>query len=404
MRACGLPVAIDCVKAWGNRSMGHEWNVLLLDSGKIFPFDALNGYKLEFAYKPAKIYRKRFSLTAEKDLPPTKDVPRYLACPDELDVTNQYGRTFDIRIPCTKPWTGDNKKQYGLICVFDNVSWKPVYWGKIEDGQIYFQRMMGDVCYMAAYYNKGKIVPASEPFILEKNGNIVYLNVDRKANINMTLKRKYPRFTRMEQFAISLRRTKIRGANNKQFKNPTLLMDIINTPKDVVDSIIKSTLKFRYLQVEPASYRTGDLAEIEFYGKKYLNEPEHKLVGRVFGYSELPMNNGHPYEHAMDGDYETYYSKERNKRGYVAYDLGTPYYITRVRYCPRSDSNFIIPGHNYQLCYWDSQWKSVGSKVATEFSISFKNVPQGTFYILHDLTKGKEERIFTYENGMQIWW
>jgi len=25
-------------------------------------------------------------------------------------------------------------------------------------------------------------------------------------------------------------------------------------------------------------------------------------------------------------------------------------------------------------------------------------------YILHNLTRGKEERIFTYEHGKQIWW
>ena len=74
MRACGLPVAIDYVKAWGNRSMGHEWNVLLLDSGKIYPFDAFNGKRLEFTYKPAKIFRRKFSLTSG-NMPSLKDVP-----------------------------------------------------------------------------------------------------------------------------------------------------------------------------------------------------------------------------------------------------------------------------------------------------------------------------------------
>ena len=129
MRACGLPVAIDYVKAWGNRSMGHEWNVLLLDSGKIYPFDAFNGKRLEFTYKPAKIFRRKFSLTSG-NMPSLKDVPSYLTLKDELDVTEQYGDVYDISIPCLYPWNGNGKKQYAVICVFDNAAWKHVYWGK----------------------------------------------------------------------------------------------------------------------------------------------------------------------------------------------------------------------------------------------------------------------------------
>lgn len=403
MRACGLPVAIDYVKAWGNRSMGHEWNVLLLDNGKIYPFDAFNGKRLEFTYKPAKIFRRKFSLTSG-NMPSLKDVPSYLTLKDELDVTEQYGDVYDISIPCLYPWDGNGKKQYAVICVFDNAAWKPVYWGKIKNGQIVFRHMMGDVCYMAGYYTQGKIIPANEPFILKKDGRIEYLKINKNARLSMILKRKYPRFPRMELFATHIRRGKVRGADNRQFQNSTLLFDIMGTPSDIVDSLVKIEQRFRYLQVEPAIYRTGDLAEIEFYGKKNLHEPEQKLLGQVFGFPEVPINNGHPYLHAMDGDYETYYSKEKDEKGYVALDLGSSYYITRVRFCPRSDANFIIPDHEYELCYWDNQWKSVGCKVASGLTVTFENVPSNTFYILHNLTKGREERIFTYENGEQVWW
>ncbi len=39
-----------------------------------------------------------------------------------------------------------------------------------------------------------------------------------------------------------------------------------------------------------------------------------------------------------------------------------------------------------------------------QFKITFKDVPQGGLYLLRDLTRGKDERIFTYENGEQVWW
>ena len=31
-------------------------------------------------------------------------------------------------------------------------------------------------------------------------------------------------------------------------------------------------------------------------------------------------------------------------------------------------------------------------------------VPDNALLLLHNTTKGKEERIFTYENKKQVWW
>ena len=56
MRACGLPVTIDRVNCWGNRSQGHEWNVLLLKGDSILPFDPFSKERMQFVYKPTKIF------------------------------------------------------------------------------------------------------------------------------------------------------------------------------------------------------------------------------------------------------------------------------------------------------------------------------------------------------------
>ncbi len=406
MRACGLPVAVDFVKSWGNRSQGHEWNVLMLDSGRIFPFDSFGINRLEFAYKPAKIFRRMYSLNnISEEIPSLKDVPGWLLCSDEMDVTSQYGDTYDISIPCIYPWTGDYSKKHGIICVFDNKKWKPVYWGEYKNDKMTFLRMMGDVCYMAAYYDNGKIVPATSPFILQKDGKVRYLTIDKQNCKDMILKRKYPRFKRMDLLAMSIRRGIIEGAKDKQFSDKDILLDIAKEPKDITDMQIVATKKYRYVRIRPVIYRTGDIAEIEFFGKKNLDGPEQKLTGRILGSPILSSNDAHPYTYAMDNDYDTYFSKPKNEDGYVGLDLGTSYYITRVRLCPRSDGNFIVDGHTYELCYWDEgKWISAGKKVAQDITIEFNDIPRNTFYILHDLTKGKEERIFTYENGLQVWW
>ena len=110
----------------------------------------------------------------------------------------------------------------------------------------------------------------------------------------------------------------------------------------------------------------------------------------------------------MDNDYNTYFSKPQHTDGYVGIDLGegNRRYVTRVRFVPRSDSNFIVPGDLYELKYWENgKWISAGKQYASEkTTISFEGIPSGTLYLLSNLSKGKEERIFTYEGGKQVWW
>ena len=36
--------------------------------------------------------------------------------------------------------------------------------------------------------------------------------------------------------------------------------------------------------------------------------------------------------------------------------------------------------------------------------LEYDNVPDNALLLLRNLTKGKEERIFTYEDGKQVWW
>ena len=71
----------------------------------------------------------------------------------------------------------------------------------------------------------------------------------------------------------------------------------------------------------------------------------------------------------------------------------------------RGDGNTIDIGDTYELFYWNGQgWSSLGKQEAANICLRFRNVPSGGLYWLRDLSKGKEERIFTYEQGRQVWW
>lgn len=59
----------------------------------------------------------------------------------------------------------------------------------------------------------------------------------------------------------------------------------------------------------------------------------------------------------------------------------------------------------YELFYWNGQgWTSLGKQEAVNIRLVFRDVPANGLYWLRDLSKGKDERIFTYENGKQVWW
>ena len=76
--------------------------------------------------------------------------------------------------------------------------------------------------------------------------------------------------------------------------------------------------------------------------------------------------------------------------------------ITCLKKYPYDDTNLIEIGDLYQLFFWDKTgWKSLGKKVATEKKLTFDKVPQNALLLLRDLTRGKQERVFIYQNGKQ---
>jgi hypothetical protein len=55
--------------------------------------------------------------------------------------------------------------------------------------------------------------------------------------------------------------------------------------------------------------------------------------------------------------------------------------------------------------HWDNdEWISMGTQIAKDQFLLYEDVPSGGLHILHNLTRGREERIFPYENGKQVFW
>lgn len=61
-------------------------------------------------------------------------------------------------------------------------------------------------------------------------------------------------------------------------------------------------------------------------------------------------------------------------------------------------------GTEYELKYWKDGWQTAGKMTAGKKPLFFGGIPAGGLYWLVAVDSDEEERIFTYENGYQIWW
>ena len=407
-RSLGIPAGIDFVPQWASRSLGHDWSVLYTGNGVMedYEFGAWNdtiGYHLEaFEDKASKVFRRTFAkqqdilaMQQEKEeyLPPLfrnsciKDVTdSYLDC---MDVT-----VFLQRRP-------RNTRQYVYLSNFNNRNWIPVHWGKINGRKAVFTKMGKDVAYLPVYYDQWGVTPAADPFILTKKGEIKTLIPDHSQMQTLILKRKY-RPGNVPKKGELLVGGRFQVANKADFSDSLTVYVVDDVPEILYNQVDVSLAKpyryFRFLS-SPDSHG-GEISEIEIYA----TETGLKLSGKVIG--NMHSLEGWDAENVFDGDPLTSYLCEWDKIGWVGLDFGKPAHIAYFRYLPRNDDNFIKEGEEYELFYWENdRWNSLGKQTGTSKQyLEYTHAPLHALFWLRNLTKGKEERIFTYENGEQIWW
>lgn len=97
--------------------------------------------------------------------------------------------------------------------------------------------------------------------------------------------------------------------------------------------------------------------------------------------------------------------KKNGQKHFLKPLLTTKRQITCLKKYPLDPSNMIKIGDSYELFFWDNnKWNTLGQKVATAQQITFSGVPQNALLLLKDVSRGKQERVFTYENNQQIFW
>ena len=407
MRCLGIPAAWDFTPQWANRSLGHDWAVLF-DSTSHLPFSfgdrvVLGNHlvKKTETDKLAKVYRRTYSIQKESLAMQqiSESVPVFLRNPYLKDVSSLYFDPVDVTVELTK--TILRKKSIVYIAVFDNEVWHPIHWAKIEKGKAKFTQMAKNCAYLAMYYDNSSLHSASYPFIVDGTGNMKLLIPNTKKLISVSLERKYPNklYDVIKDRMIG---GVFQGANKKDFSDAVIIHKIIDFPenKRPVTILIDNHSEFRYVRYVSADLAFVYMAEIEFYDKN-----GEKLLGDIIGTDGSYNNEGSDKTKVFDGNPLTYFDAPIASGGWVGLDLGKQETITKIKYLSWNSDNHINIGEQYELYYFDKKWISLGQKTGNDSHVLiYDNVPSNVLLLLKNHTKGKEERIFTYENGKQIWW
>lgn len=313
------------------------------------------------------------------------------------DVSDLYFEGVDISIDLVNPKPA--RKEIAYICVFDNKEWVPVHWGQIKEKKVTFTKMGKDCAYCVMYYHNKSLIPASRPFLVDSVGNINYLKPDTCNLQTVVLKRKYKTYPFLERRITGGR---FQGANHSNFSDAVDLYTIEEYKNDILPKYVtvENKVPFKYFRYLSPSRSYMYMAEIEIY-----NDKKQKLSGKILGTEGSFMNDGHIKEHVFDGNPLTFFNAPQPSGAWVGLEFDKKEVITQFVYMPRNDDNFICAGQLYELFYFDKEWVSLGVELGDKTHVLiYDNVPDGALLLLKNHTKGIEERIFTYENGEQIWW
>ena len=384
-RSLGIISAKDMISHWGNHySMGHSW-IYVKYGEEEYSTDVSRKGDVSEEYLGESIPKvNRVTYGFQKD---------FTFSPFAKDVTAEYVPTVNITIdnilnaPHSQP----------ALYVFDrNSQWAPVSYGKYKDENNTFNNVGVNVLYLAGIQEENTIIPINYPFFIDSTKKIHFFRPSKSILDSVPLVRKYGLTTARTKTKLdwmtSLNDNLIQGADNPNFHNAKTLYRISNFNSTHLKKIlVKQQEKFRYVRYY-SNKKESFLVKLAFYD---VNGKE--LKGEVVKENNaiLKWEDG-----AFDDDPGSY-------SGGRDFTLGLkfkkPTLIHSVGFQARNDSNHINIGDEYELFYWNKEWKTLGRQVAKD-TVLYYGTPANSLLWLKDNTNGKEEHVFTIDkNKKQIW-
>lgn len=410
LRALGLPASYDYIDGWGNYSRsGHSWVSYIGDEGTTYtvanrdsvlrtmnPIDASTfkehydpqheNFSVSKKKTVYKIYRNTYELNGHTHHTKTEHGGVHFK-----DVSRYYGLTGSVSFHAPG-------YDYVSLSVFKTgEDWREFEASKVERGKANFDNLGDSVIYLPTFYKNEVEQEVGRPFFINGETETIWISSDEHRMDELILRRKYPLFGNWPAMWHKMEGAKIEVSATKDFRNPTTIHAINETPMGLLCFEIDPAIDVKYIRyVCPPGSRTP-IAEFRVFDERNEQVPIVETMGYKIEDEMVSL--------AFDNNVLTSASTKEE-----AYWIGAkleeanPKRISRVEIIPKNDGNFIDAGDRYHLYYFDGEWILLGEQVASSNLLTYNNAPSGTLFLLKNLSKGREERVFTMEEGRQVWW
>lgn len=406
LRSAGIPAAFEFIPYWGSSNNAHSFASVILPNDSLVPFQSNDENKGDNGLpirKMPKVYRKVYTITPIIDFDTSLTYPDLFLNSDIIDVTNKHKiRSRNVSLDLQK-----DKVTY--LSVFSPGGWIPV--DISLDGS--FQHVgtgtqmgekdseealdLGDgILYMPCVYTMDELYPISVPWIISDN-SISCLIPDTLHVETVKLTRKYPLNKRIVRFARNMLGGIFEGSNRRDFSDAEEIYRITNIPESKMQKVDLITKKdYRYIRYRKPK-GVFSIAEFSLYKPDGTYLPFTSIACEAIKADSCMTV-------IFDNNPLTYYQVDGGLDMWIGADLHEAIKLGGISFAPRNDDNAVVPTDIYELFYWDGQWNSLGKQTSTRDYLVYDNVPKNSLLWLRDLTKGKEERPFTYEYDRQVWW
>ena len=412
LRALGIPAVIDTTPMWADySSKGHAWVALALGEGKTLtvnegdsmarqynPVDASvfeNRYEIKpedncpYSVKrtktPIKIYRQQYHLSN----PDAGNEPWFLSAPFIEDVSGDYALRDSVT------FDAPSGKMVYLCAYMSAQDWMPVARAVARDGRVCFRNVGSDLVCLPVTFEDNKRKVLSFPVLIKDNKKVKTFKPSLTGRQRIRIERKYPLCSYTTDVWGGLIGGVFEGADTRDFTGADTLAVIGRMPHGLTRYDVCPAKEHRFLRFRCTTVLPSSVAELRFYSGEVLLEGtcfydgmDAKTAGRLF-----------------DGNVATY-CRATSPDYYAGIDLGegNESMVTGIGFSPGTDLNFVERGHLYELYYYDTNWHLIGRRNGGDGFLEFENVPEGCLLLLKDRTAGREERIFEYTDGIQVWY
>lgn len=417
LRALGIPAALDNTPMWADYSnKSHGWTSMIGKDGMTYtvfeddsiakPFNPVDAsvfiphyhvkdedycpYTIKQAKTPVKVYREEYALVDDD----TKFKPGFLANGFLRDVSGEYGLESIVTLEV------DTDKEVKLCAYVSAKDWMPIACAKPVNGKVTFDNVGKNSVCTAYVIENNKRRYITSPFLVGDNGIERFYDASKSKKSEIMVNRKYPLCQYIADVWGYMRGGAFFGSNDSDFNHYDTLGVIKTMPYGMTEIQCNSIKAYRYLRYKAPYYNRSSLSELQFLSLCIDGNSYKRLQGTYTANGVDASNLKYLY------DDNTATSCRGQKTEYtitVVLGEGNASHVAAIRFAPSTDLNFVEKGHLYELYYFDKSWNLINRQIALHEHLIFSDVPANALLLLKDKTAGKEERIFEYENGVQIW-